>query len=115
MVKTKGPDHPEAYSDAAMTQCDMLTPGLTTAADGFGSEKRHLSLAKALEKDRAAPIDRHVDNPPSLSSCISRGARIGVVEEGVLADLLVVDGDPLTNIKLLEDPTKNHVVIMKDG
>ena len=41
--------------------------------------------------------------------------KLGVVEEGVLADLLVVDGDPLTNIKLLEDPTKNHVVIMKDG
>jgi len=28
---------------------------------------------------------------------------------------MTVDGDPLTNIKLLEDPTKNHVVIMKDG
>ena len=41
--------------------------------------------------------------------------KLGVVEEGVLADLLVVDGDPLTNIKLLEDPTKNHVVTMKDG
>lgn len=41
--------------------------------------------------------------------------KLGVVEEGALADLLVVDGDPLANIKLLEDPTKNLVVIMKDG
>lgn len=41
--------------------------------------------------------------------------KLGVVEEGALADLLVVDGDPLSNIKLLEDPTKNLVVIMKDG
>lgn len=41
--------------------------------------------------------------------------KLGVVEEGALADLIVVDGDPLANIKLLEDPTKNLVVIMKDG
>ncbi|HEY6365694.1 MAG TPA: amidohydrolase family protein [Candidatus Binatia bacterium] len=41
--------------------------------------------------------------------------KLGVVEEGALADLLLVNGDPLTNIKLLEDPAKNFVVIMKDG
>jgi imidazolonepropionase-like amidohydrolase len=41
--------------------------------------------------------------------------RLGVVEEGALADLLLVDGDPLTNIELIEDPAKNFVVIMKDG
>ena len=28
---------------------------------------------------------------------------------------LLVDGDPLVNIKLIEDPAKNLVVIMKDG
>lgn len=41
--------------------------------------------------------------------------KLGVVEEGALADLLLVDGDPLTNIKLLEDPAKNFLVIMKGG
>src|SRR5262245_19865908 len=41
--------------------------------------------------------------------------KLGVVEEGALADLLLVDGDPLANIKLIEDSTKNFVVIMKDG
>ena len=41
--------------------------------------------------------------------------RIGVVEEGALADLLLVDGDPLANLALIEDPAKNFVVIMKDG
>ena len=41
--------------------------------------------------------------------------KLGVVEEGALADLLLVDGDPLENIKLLEDPDKNLLVIMKDG
>jgi imidazolonepropionase-like amidohydrolase len=41
--------------------------------------------------------------------------RLGVVQEGALADLLLVDGDPIANIKLIEDPAKNFVVIMKDG
>jgi imidazolonepropionase-like amidohydrolase len=41
--------------------------------------------------------------------------KLGVVEEGALADLPLVDGNPLENIKLIEDPDKNFPVIMKDG
>jgi imidazolonepropionase-like amidohydrolase len=41
--------------------------------------------------------------------------KLGVIEEGALADLLLVDGNPLENIQLIADPTKNFVVIMKDG
>ena len=41
--------------------------------------------------------------------------KLGVVEEGALADLLLVDGNPLENVKLIEDPAKNFVTIMKDG
>ena len=41
--------------------------------------------------------------------------KLGVVEEGALADLLLVDGDPIANIRLIEDPERNLRVIMKDG
>jgi imidazolonepropionase-like amidohydrolase len=41
--------------------------------------------------------------------------RLGVVEEGALADLLLIDGDPIANITLITDPEKNLLVIMKDG
>ncbi|MBO0720616.1 MAG: amidohydrolase family protein [Blastocatellia bacterium] len=41
--------------------------------------------------------------------------KLGIIEEGALADLLLVDGNPLENIKLIEDPARNFVVIMKDG
>ncbi len=41
--------------------------------------------------------------------------KLGVVAEGALADLLLVDGDPIADLKLVEDPAKNFVVIMKDG
>ena len=38
-----------------------------------------------------------------------------MVEEGALADLLLVDGNPLENLRLVEDPARHFVVIMKDG
>jgi imidazolonepropionase-like amidohydrolase len=41
--------------------------------------------------------------------------KLGVVEEGALADLLLVDGNPMENINLVADPKKNFLVIMKDG
>jgi imidazolonepropionase-like amidohydrolase len=40
---------------------------------------------------------------------------LGVVEEGALADLLLVDGDPVQDIALLSRPDTSLVVIMKDG
>jgi imidazolonepropionase-like amidohydrolase len=40
---------------------------------------------------------------------------LGVVAEGALADLLLVDGDPIANIDLIAQPEKSFVVIMKDG
>jgi imidazolonepropionase-like amidohydrolase len=41
--------------------------------------------------------------------------KLGVVEQGALADLLLVDGNPLEKIELVANPGKNFVVIMKDG
>jgi imidazolonepropionase-like amidohydrolase len=41
--------------------------------------------------------------------------RLGVVEEGALADLLLVDGNPLEDLSLVADPAANFLVIMKNG
>ena len=41
--------------------------------------------------------------------------KLGVIEAGALADLIVVDGDPTANLKLVADPDRNFLVIMKDG
>lgn len=41
--------------------------------------------------------------------------RLGVVEEGALADLLLVHGNPLEDLSLVADPDRNFLVIMKDG
>ena len=41
--------------------------------------------------------------------------RLGRVAEGHLADLLVVDGDPLSDLGLLQDQGRHLPLIMKDG
>jgi imidazolonepropionase-like amidohydrolase len=43
-----------------------------------------------------------------------RGKELGQVKEGFLADLLLVDGDPLASLAVLQDP-KKMLAIMKDG
>ena len=41
--------------------------------------------------------------------------KLGVIEEGALADMILIDGNPLEDLKLAADPEKNFVMIMKDG
>lgn len=41
--------------------------------------------------------------------------QLGVVEVGAFADLLLVEGDPLTDISLITRPQQNLRVIVKDG
>lgn len=41
--------------------------------------------------------------------------KLGVIEEGALADLIIIDGNPLDNLELLNDTDKTLVLIMKNG
>lgn len=58
------------------------------------------------------------DNAQLIKLCGPRDpypGELGVVKEGALADLILVDGNPLQNLDLVANPDKNFVVIMKDG
>ncbi len=41
--------------------------------------------------------------------------KLGVIEEGALADVLLVDGDPIKDLNLIAKPEKTFLVIVKDG
>jgi imidazolonepropionase-like amidohydrolase len=43
-----------------------------------------------------------------------REKELGTIQDGFLADLLLVDGDPLANLGILRDP-KRILAVMKDG
>ncbi len=52
--------------------------------------------------------------PGSAARSWGGGVELGVVKAGALADLLLVDGDPLANIEILQDRSALRMV-MKDG
>ena len=39
---------------------------------------------------------------------------IGLIKEGYLADMILVDGDPVANVRVLQEKTR-LLAIMKDG
>jgi len=45
---------------------------------------------------------------------MNRGNELGLIKPGYLADLLLVDGDPLKDVRVLQD-NKNFTFIMKGG
>lgn len=58
------------------------------------------------------------DNCQLIKMCGPRDpypGELGVIKEGALADMILVDGNPLENLNLVAYPDKNFVLIMKDG
>ena len=62
-----------------------------------------------------APIDILRSACSINAEILNQSGKLGVIREGALADLLVVDGNPLEDIGLLADGGASLVVIMKDG
>jgi imidazolonepropionase-like amidohydrolase len=95
----------------------------------FGTDALFDAKTAARQNRDLAKMDRWFDAPEVLRMATSVNAELlalsgkrnpypgvlGVVAEGALADLLLVDGDPLTDIKIVTDPDKNFRVIVKDG
>lgn len=50
-----------------------------------------------------------------MSGKLNRHGKFGEIREGWLADLLLIDGEPLEDISVLRDPEKNLALIMKGG
>ena len=44
-----------------------------------------------------------------------KGNGLGVIEEGAYADMIVIEGNPLEDISLIEDYENNMKVIIKNG
>ena len=60
------------------------------------------------------PMQALVASTKTAAECIHADADVGTLETGKLADLLVVDGDPLSDIGVLADKDR-LLVIMQGG
>jgi imidazolonepropionase-like amidohydrolase len=94
--------------------------GTDTLFDAKIAARQNAQLVKLLQWYRPAEVLAMAtrDNATLLATCGPRNpypGTLGVVEEGALADLLLIDGNPLADLRVLEDHARNIVVIMKDG
>ena len=88
---------------------------------GFGTDLWGPEAQKS--QLREFEMRREIDTPPDIlrsatatnAELLMEKGRLGVIAEGARADLLVVEGDPLTDLDVLMDPQKNLKFIMKDG
>jgi imidazolonepropionase-like amidohydrolase len=96
---------------------------------GFGTDVLFNPKGPATQGRQLAKLARWMDNADVLRMATSENgdllalsgdrnpyrATVGAIESGALADILVVDGNPLDDISLIADPDRNFKLIMKDG
>jgi len=94
--------------------------GTDTLFDAKLASRQGAQLAKMTRWFTPAEVLRMatLENAELLALAGERNpypGKLGEIVEGALADLLLVDGDPLTDISLLADPQHRIPVIMKGG
>jgi imidazolonepropionase-like amidohydrolase len=104
-------------SDFALSGLSILKRA--GAKMGFGTDllgPHHVrqSTEFTLRAQVLPPIDILRSACVINAEILNQTGRLGCVREGALADLLVVNGNPLSDISVLTEPT-NLRVIMKDG
>ena len=85
-----------------------------------GNVKQNSDIIKLKQWMSAPEILKLIthDNAELLALSGNRNpypGKLGVIEVGALADILIVKGNTLENIELLADPETNFLVIMRDG
>jgi imidazolonepropionase-like amidohydrolase len=84
-----------------------------TDAGGFGHGQNAIELVYLVEAGMTS-MQAIVAATSMAARCMGLGPEVGVLREGMLADLLVVDGNPLHDVSLLQDRARLRL-IMKGG
>ncbi|HSY04164.1 MAG TPA: amidohydrolase family protein [Acidobacteriaceae bacterium] len=106
-VRNAGLESLSILRDAGVTTAygtDLLGPTHSRQSQEFAIRARVLPAAEILAS--ATTI---------AAKLIGMEGRLGVLKEGAIADILVIDGSPLDDITLLADPAKNLRLVMKEG
>ena len=87
---------------------------------GFGTDllgpmHRHQSREFVIRAEAMSPFDIIRSATTVNAELLNRSGELGVVAPGARADLIVVDGNPLADISLLDGQGEHISHIMKDG
>ncbi len=86
----------------------------TDAGTPFNRHGENLKEMELLVHVGLTPMEAIVATTKTASEVLGMGDKIGTLEKGKLADLVVVDGDPLKDITLFQKKEK-ILTIMKEG
>jgi len=86
----------------------------TDAGTPFNHHGENLKEMELLIRVGFSPMEAIVATTKAASEVLGLGDKIGTIENGKLADLVVLDGDPLKDINLFQRKDK-ILAIMKEG
>jgi imidazolonepropionase-like amidohydrolase len=98
----------EAYLSLAAARDAGVT--LAMGHDSGPPGDNAIELVRMVEGG-LTPIDGIVAATRGSATALGRDAELGTVTAGAVADLLVVDGDPLADIRVLNDPARVWLVV----
>ena len=84
-----------------------------TDAGGYGHGHNAVELQYLVEAG-LTPMESIVAGTKTAAECLGMEREIGTLERGKYADLLVVDGDPLADVGML-DRQERLLLVMKGG
>ena len=93
---------------------------IATGTDFLGGIKafRHgdnsIEIELFVEKLGMTPMESILSATKIAAEAVGLEKKIGTLEKGKIADLIVIDGNPLSDIKVLRDPNK-IVMVIKNG
>ena len=88
---------------------------LAYGTDLLGVMHRHQLREFAIRREVQSPADIIRAATVHAAALFRMAGEIGVVAPGARADLLVIDGDPLHDIGVLQDPARFLKAVVQDG
>ena len=115
-----------SWSDNMVRLAKKYKPKITYCVDAFGPDELFNALYAMEFKARSEHFSALEILRQATSGAAElleqsgrrnpyRAGKLGVIDEGAYADLLLVDGNPLEDITLMSEPVNNLRLIMKDG
>lgn len=104
--------------DAAVTgleNCKAAGTKIGHGSDLLGAMQEHQSLEFSLKAQVLTPHEVITAATATNAELFNMSGQIGVIAPGAFADLLVVEGDPLKDLNLLQEQGRYLSVIMKEG
>jgi imidazolonepropionase-like amidohydrolase len=84
--------------------------------DLWGAEARKSQVREfEMRMDLDSPANVIRSATTTNAALLMQKDKLGTIAPGAYADLLVVEGDPLTDLRVMLDPQKNLKLIMEDG